>query len=62
MKQSLLIITFLYLLASVLLWFIRVIPAAHNKESADCVVRYMDYVFPITRLHCPVDPKQESGE
>lgn len=38
-----------YLLFSLFAWEIRMM-----AEGEKCVHRYMDYVFPITKLHCKV--------
>lgn len=38
-----------YLVVSLIFWMIRV-------EFGTCDHLYMDYVFPITKLHCKVNP------
>jgi hypothetical protein len=56
-KLNIMIGIFIYLIISACLWLIRITPAPGNEHDykLDCVVRYIDYVFPITRLHCPVN-------
>lgn len=38
-----------YFMLSFFIWMFRVLPM-------DCEHRYLDYVFPITMLHCKVNP------
>lgn len=40
-----------YLFISVMLWMMRF------GMGADCEKRYIDYIFPITLLHCKVESK-----
>jgi hypothetical protein len=39
----------IYLVISGFIWFIRL-----TYADADCEPRYIDYVFPISKLHCKV--------
>lgn len=48
--EKVVFIIFCYLILSFFMWFIRL------GTNADCEHRYMDYVFPITKLHCKVNP------
>jgi|GEM_PF-3842501 hypothetical protein len=47
MKEFLLEILIVYLIASMFIWAIR-------ASGGDCELRYMDFVFPISKIHCPV--------
>lgn len=47
MKENFLIGLYIYAILSLCLWGFRAM-------STDCAHRYMDYVFPITKLHCEV--------
>lgn len=43
-----------YLILSGGLWFMRAIPSMDRERDHSCESKYMDYIFPITILHCPV--------
>lgn len=41
-----------YVVLSFMILFFRVAPF---NEPIDCEVRYVDIVFPLSRLHCPIE-------
>ena len=49
MKEKVFYIVFVYLVASTVLWVLRL------SYGGDCEHRYIDFVFPITKLHCQVE-------
>jgi len=49
MKRDIIIqAIFFYFAATLIFWVLRF------GLGADCVHRYMDYIFPLTKLHCEV--------
>lgn len=54
MKDKIFIVVIIWLVASVYIWMFR-LPAF--GKPADCEVRYLDFIFPLTRIHCPVGGK-----
>lgn len=47
-KEFLESVLWIYVIMSVLCWIVRM------SAGGDCEHRYIDYVFPITLLHCKV--------
>lgn len=50
MKEWILTALAFYVAFSLMIAFFRLLPM-------DCEVRYVDYLFPLSRMHCPVGGK-----
>lgn len=57
MKDFIVVFFVFYIVLSSIFFAIRATPTGHPERTQDCVVRYMDYIFPLSRIHCPVDTK-----
>lgn len=54
-KEHLFLIIVSYLFVSFFITLMRM--ATTYGKPMDCELRYVDFVFPLTRLHCPVSFK-----
>lgn len=53
MKQTAAFVLVIWLFMNLMLWMIRSMPDYQTRQI-DCKVRYMDILFPLSRLSCPI--------
>lgn len=62
MKHEIVFAFALWVMISLGISFFRLLPSGHIedgkyvRDGADCELRYVDYILPLSRIHCPVNP------
>ena len=53
-ERDIINILIFYLCVSMVFWVFRF------SLGFDCEKRYIDYLFPLTKLHCPINPEDKN--